>query len=426
MTPNLNTPGGILIPQFAAKLLGSGIIPLEAAHRSSPDNHIAIGSMMYRIQWDMHGKLSEATVRVRAAHALLHDAYLVDPAQLASAFHQVFATLAEVQQRESEMYNAARRATDQNLEEYFGAWFRFYDTTCEFFYRTIGSLYAVAHNIIVKGPDPSTFLMEDGRVGLLRLSQIVEIERGVPSGTFSDGLNSHWRNAAAHHQYTVKSANCVSVWDLSHRSRDYTWGPVDWTHYETVRNLCQLSITCHVLLLGLALFDLHHGPEIHKNHRAPEVKKRRDIVYSECRTAADMHGFKINRVDATGEDTITLKLQVLGEVELDQVQQIMIRTPAGMRMHLQTLRTLTSPLMRQLIGFTQMSTSAHLAYPKMILSVVDRDGRTALGEMKWDRVLRERTFNGEGWETVAASLEPHTIAVMDIPVVVRGALTPVN
>jgi hypothetical protein len=398
------------------------VVPPSAAGAVPLQSQQAIGGLLERMFMFTGASAPETLRRVTAAFTLLDAAFAKDPSATTVVIRGAWDRLDELQRRETGLFRNAWEADERDLEERFGTLFALFEMTYERFYRTLAGPYVVADAITRSGQSSSEFLDAEGRVGAQRLAK-VEAERGLPLGLLSEGVDSHLRNAAAHHQYDVLDADRVRVWDQDPRSRQVTWGPQELTYWETRTAVYRLSNTAYVLLLGLSLFDIAHGRVMAMRFATAPPRRRRhrrDVIEASMQGAALLHGFSLLAVDEEARDTLHVKLQVLGRTEVDQELQIMSGGGAGPgAYYVQRVETRYSPLARQVLGLVQMCIDLHVAFTRLHVSVVDKDGATRLGELPLTDAHRELVLAGATWEAVLASVPDHTLAAMDIPVVLE-------
>lgn len=409
-----------LSDRWATELIAY-VVPLSAARAALPPQRAAIANLLYRMHMLCGATLEATHRRVMAGYTLLNSAFIKDPAATARIVNSTFERLGELQQRESGLFGRAWNANKRDLEEYFGSQFVLYDMTYERFYRTLASPYVVADAITRTGQSTDEFMDADGRVGPQRLAA-VEAARGLVAGTLSEGVDSHLRNAAAHHQYDVIGPDRVRVWDQDPRSRKVTWGPHEWSFWDMRERVHLLSNTGYALLLGIAMFDLAHRGVIYSRFQEDTThrRRRRDVIESELNEPAHLHGFSVVSVDEEASELLIVKLRVVGRTEAKQDRQIFTGGGNGPgAMYLQRVETLYAPLARQVLGLVQMSLDSHVAFQLLRVVVQDKDGKTALGEITLSAEQRGKTISEETWEQVLASVQHHTLADRVIPVIIE-------
>jgi hypothetical protein len=415
-----------LAGHWAAQLIAT-VVPPSKFSNAHVGHRDAVGSQLVQAVWFRNGSLESMTERIRVAYRLLEQAFDKHPQVLAQAVHRVFHRWDELQQREASLAQAAHETSRDDLEAYFASYLELYQFSYEQYFRTLASAYVNANAIHTRGSackshDP------DGRV---HPSKVQHLERvvGLKQGTLTDGLNSHLRNSAAHHRYTILSDDRIRLWDVD-QSGTYSWGPVEWSFWEFRTHIYALSNTCSVLLLGLAMFDIAYGPTLLARGWVGQDSprpKRRDIVKSELAAMADLHGFVVEKVAVKETDVLTIHLRVQGQTITNQVSRIIAGGHSNTKAYLQRVGTEWGALRNQVYGFLQMTLDVHDGYPLVKVVVTGTDGKTNFGELH--TTLEDRKIIRRGREPVEAiqgRVQLDSLANEQIPVIIRGPLMPVN
>ena len=304
---------------FAAVLPQSRIGNIHVGHRDQ------VAAQLERAVWLRGASLGDVMARVKAAYALLDMAFEQASERMALIVDQTFVRLEELQEREFHHQNTIEATSKDDLEAKFGTYLALYAFTYDQYFRSLAAPLVVADAVTRTGEADSALVDQDGRARTARLPDL-EHERGVKAGIFSDGLERHLRNSAAHHRYTILGDDSIRLWDVDEHSGKTTWGPVDWKFWDLRTSVYKLSNSCSVLLLALGMFDIAHGRTIKERGwgiRGRPRPKRRDIAKSELLTMADLHGFTVEAVAVAADGALAVSLIVKGETVIDQTVQIM-------------------------------------------------------------------------------------------------------
>ena len=402
------------------------VLPASRLRNVQTAQHDAVASRLAKV-WMTGGKnFARFTERIRAAYATLDQAFDQTPEQVASVVYETFHQLGELQQREFSLESDARKASDDNLEARFGSLLKLCEFLHERYHRTLAAPFVAADAITRTGEATTDLIDADGRVTTARV-RALEVGRRLRDGTLTDGVERHLRNSAAHHLYTILSDDRIRLWDVDPKTGQRTWGPVEWTWWELRTQVYDLSHTCSVLLLALALFDIANGRTIHARGwsvTAPPQPRLRDIVKSELKGMAERHGFTVESVEVAKDGALAIGLQVKGDEMPDQTTRIVVGGPT--REHYQRhVRTEWGPLRDQVYGFLQMTFGVHDGYDVVRVTVASRDGKTALGQVDAPRVERQAMLHSkEPAEAIRARLPVDTLPDERIPVILEGPIVP--
>jgi hypothetical protein len=408
---------------FAAVLPPSRFGNVHIVHRE------AVASQLVRAVMSRSADLDALIERVHVAYAILDRAWDRDPERIAAVVDATFHRLGELQEREASLERDIHHASKDDLEARFGSHLVLYEFTSEQYYRTVAAPYVAADAISRTGEAVDDLIDGDGRANPARMKAL-EAGRGIRAGAVTDGLDRHLRNSAAHHRYSIIDDNHIRLRDVDPKTRETTWGPVEWTFWELRTNVYRLSNTCSVLLLGMAMFDIAYGPTMRArgwgSRGSRPRPKRRDIAKAELSSMADLHGFTVEGANVTGDGALSIALRVKGETRIAQTTAIIagVGGAASGRYH-QDVRTAWGTLRNQVYGFLQTTYDVHGGYEVVRVTVTAKDGKASLGQVDAPVAERDAMLHAEDIDTIRARLAVDTLADEKIPVIVKGPIVPV-
>lgn len=404
--------------RWATDLIAA-VLPASRAQNVHPLHLAPVANLLYRADMLSDEGRNSLHVRVRAVYKLLERGFDADPKEMGAIHDITFGLLDALQQRESTLFGAAWEADTAEPERRFNALLELYQFSFERFFRSLAAPVVVADGLTRTKAQRSGLVDADGRVTRSVVEQL-ETGQHFKARALTQGLDNHLRNAKAHHLYDVLGDDSIKLWDVNPRTSTYSWGPVTLSYWELRQRVYPLSVTCYVLLLGLAMFDIAYGPTLRERGWAGQDLKRprRDVAQAEMGDPAHLHGFEVASVATEGDDVLGVTLRVLDETMPNQLSEI--RTSTGER-YVREIRTYTAELRSQVYGFIQLTWSSHGTYPTLRVRVVARDGKEDLGEVVVSAEARGYIREGKkSVEEVRVLLTSDTLARRTIPVVHRG------
>jgi hypothetical protein len=409
-----------LARRMVIELLG----PLMGARSKIQFQHLGtLEGFMFRV-WRSQDLDRDPMQGLRASLLLLERAFDERPGIIAPLVYSTSDRLGPVQM---EIFELERQARD-GLEELPDARFRpllgLYTALYERFYPLLAAPLVAADAVLRTGEDPVKLIAADGRVSAWTVGKM-ETAWDYPPGLITGGVDRHLRNSISHGRYNVLSRERIRMEDRDPKTGALTWGPHEFSYRDLRKIVFEFHLTCETLLATLVMFDVNNHEVIReRNFASPaEMRPRLDIIQSTMRAWAAGYGFRVEKMQESDAETLSMRLQVVGERE-DHPADIFAGGPDWSRRYIENIHTEDVPISRQVYGLIQVTLDMHDTYRVLSVDVLKADG-TSAGRLVVDRDARQHIFEGkQPLEQVRRVATEDTLIDETMPVILKDSPRP--